>query len=94
MTVRDQCRLAMDELVERVFAKDRRRTAFHGQRKNGTEGRKEREGHRGARIESLGEIWLLSAKVTAEGVKDFRKARPQCGVAWEPSEVPAASEKK
>ena len=37
------------------------------------------------RIESLGEIWLLSTKVTAEGVKEFRKARPKCGVSWVPN---------
>ena len=37
------------------------------------------------RIETLREIWLPSTKVTAEGVEEFRKARPKCGVAWEPN---------
>ena len=34
-------------------------------------------------LTTLGEICLAGSKVTAAGVEAFRKARPQCGIAWE-----------
>ena len=38
-------------------------------------------------LTTLGEIWLTGSKVTAAGVEAFRKARPECGISWDPNDV-------